>query len=414
MKAASELQPVIGTAPACEAVGVSRASFYRRQRCEHDPGGVLPKPPRRPTPRQLTDEERSAVLDTLHSPRFIDKAPAEAYATLLDEDVYLCSERTMYRVLAGAKEVRERRNQLRHPQYTKPELMATGPNQVSSWDITKLRGPAKFVWFYLYVVLDIFSRYVVGWMLAHTENATSASRLITTACENQQIQRDQLTIHADRGAAMRSKTLAQLYADLGVEPSHSRPRVSNDNPFSESQFKTFKYQPTFPQRFGCYEDAHSYCLKFFPWYHREHHHAGLGLMTPEAVHYGKASVLREKRQATLDAAQRRHPERFVAGRPVPPALPGAVWINPPPDPPSASAEACEIATSPFPPGRKSAAVRVSVANESRVAGIRDHDRPNRGVHERRTLNGQPPVCGQPTMPCLPNEPLAAQTQEARV
>lgn len=383
MKAASDLKPFTGTVPACDAMGVSRASFYRHQRGDRDKAPALPKPPRRPTPRSLSVDERTTVLETLHCPRFVDKAPAEVYATLLDEDVYLCSERSMYRILADTKEVRERRDQLRHPQYTKPELMATGPNQVWSWDITKLRGPAKFVWFYLYVVLDIFSRYVVGWMLGHTENATSAKRLIETTCENQIIEPNQLTIHADRGAAMRSKTLAQLYGDLGVEPSHSRPRVSNDNPFSESQFKTFKYQPTFPKRFGCYEDARSHCTSFFHWYNREHHHGSLGLMTPEVVHYDKAFLLYERRQSTLDAARQCHPDRFVGGRPTPPALQECVWINPPSESLTTPTEASEVSADSTHPGRKSAAIRVSIANESRANRVDLLDQPNRGAHERQ-------------------------------
>jgi putative transposase len=269
------------------------------------------------------------VIDILHSERFVDKAPAQVWATLLDEQTYLCSPRTMYRILAEHGEVRERRNQLRHPNYTKPELLAEAPNQVWSWDITKLLGPVKWTYFYLYVILDIFSRYVVGWMVAHRESAALARRLIETACRNQRIEPGQLTIHADRGGAMRSKSLALLLADLGVTKTHSRPHVSNDNPFSESQFKTLKYCPQFPERFGSIQDARAFGGPFFDYYNNEHRHSGIGLMTPAAVHYGMAKQLTATRQETLLAAYRSHPERFVHRPPQPPELPRAAWINPP-------------------------------------------------------------------------------------
>jgi putative transposase len=269
------------------------------------------------------------VIDILHSERFVDKAPAQVWATLLDEQTYLCSPRTMYRILAEQGEVRERRNQLRHPNYTKPELLAEAPNQVWSWDITKLLGPVKWTYFYLYVILDIFSRYVVGWMVAHRESAALARRLIETACRNQRIEPGQLTIHADRGGAMRSKSLALLLADLGVTKTHSRPHVSNDNPFSESQFKTLKYCPQFPERFGSIQDARAFGGPFFDYYNNEHRHSGIGLMTPAAVHYGMAKQLTATRQETLLAAYRSHPERFVHRPPQPPELPRAAWINPP-------------------------------------------------------------------------------------
>jgi putative transposase len=269
------------------------------------------------------------VIETLHSERFMDKAPAQVWATLLDEKTYLCSPRTMYRILAEHGEVRERRNQLRHPNYTKPELLAEAPNQVWSWDITKLLGPVKWTYFYLYVILDIFSRYVVGWMVAHRESAALARRLIETACRNQSIEPGQLTIHADRGASMRSKSLALLLADLGVTKTHSRPHVSNDNPYSESQFKTLKYCPQFPERFGSIQDARAFGGPFFDYYNNEHRHSGIGLMTPAAVHYGMAKQLTAARQETLLAAYRSHPERFVHRPPQPPELPRAAWINPP-------------------------------------------------------------------------------------
>jgi len=268
-------------------------------------------------------------LDLLHSERFVDRSPAEVYATSLDEGKYLCSERTMYRILAEYGEVRERRNQLQHPAYVKPELLATGPNEVWSWDITKLKGPAKWTYFYLYVILDIFSRYVVGWMVAHRESATLAKRLIVGTCEKQRIKQGQLTVHADRGSSMTSKVVAQLLADLGVTKTHSRPHVSNDNPYSESHFKTLKYRPGFPVRFGCIEDARGFCRSFLAWYNREHRHAGIGLMTPEAVHYGRAATIRARRQRVLEEAYLANPERFVHGRPTPPPLPQAAWINPP-------------------------------------------------------------------------------------
>ncbi len=227
----------------------------------------------------------------LNSTRFADKAPAEVYATLLDEKTYLCSIRTMYRVLAANGQVRERRKQLHHPNYTKPELLATGPNQVWSWDITKLRGPAKWTYFHLYVILDIFSRYVVGWMIAENESAALANRLIAETVGKEELtveQLEQLTLHADRGTSMKSKLVAQLLADLGVTKTHSRPHTSNDNPFSESQFKTLKYRPEFPGRFGCLEDARSFCRSFFPWYNTEHRHHGIALLTPLQVHQGRA------------------------------------------------------------------------------------------------------------------------------
>jgi putative transposase len=269
------------------------------------------------------------VLSTLHTKRFVDKAPTEVYATLLDEGTYHCSVRTMYRILTEAGEVRERRNQARHPKYQAPELLATAPNQVWSWDITKLRGPVKWSYYYLYVILDIFSRFVAGWMIAYRESATLAKRLIAETCEKQNVQPGQLKLHADRGSSMKSKTVAFLLADLGVTKSHSRPYVSDDNPYSESQFKTLKYRPDFPARFGSIQDARSFCRGFFPWYNQEHRHSGIGLMAPEMVHYGKAEQVRSQRQVVLASAFDSHPERFVRGIPMPPSLPEAAWINKP-------------------------------------------------------------------------------------
>jgi len=268
----------------------------------------------------------------LHSERFVDKAPAEIWATLLDEGTYLCSYRTMYRILKDADEIRERRNQLRHPVYTKPELLATGPNQVWSWDITRLRGPAKWTYFYLYVILDIFSRYVVGWMVAERECASLATELIQQTCDKQHIQRNQLTLHADRGSSMKSKSVALLLSDLGVTKSHSRPQVSDDNPYSASQFRTLKYQPAFPKQFGCIEHGGEFCRSFFNWYNNEHHHSGIGFMTPQALHYSRHEAVIQQRQHVLSAAYDAHPDRFVRKQPTPPPVPSAVWINRPKDP----------------------------------------------------------------------------------
>ena len=323
--AAEELAGRIGqTAEACEALGVARSTLYRRRQ------PVTPKPKRRPRPHRALDEtEREEVLGALHCERFVDKAPAQVWATLLDEGTYLCSIRTMYRILEEHGEVRERRNQRRHPNYTKPELLAEAPNQVWSWDITKLRGPVKWTYYYLYVILDIFSRYVVGWMLAHRESAALAQRLIAESCRKQDIEPDQLTLHADRGSSMRSKPVGLLLADLGVTKTHSRPYVSNDNPYSESQFKTMKYCPQFPSRFGSAEDGRLFCCGFFAYYNFHHRHSGIGLMTPADVHYGRAEQLTTARRQILLEAQQAHPERFVRGTPQPPVLPPQAWINPP-------------------------------------------------------------------------------------
>jgi putative transposase len=313
-----------GIASACAALSVARASFYRRQH----PKGAVPRRPRF-VPRALPPKERTRVLSLLNDDRFADRAPAQVYATLLDEGTFLCSIPTMYRILRENRLVRDRRNQRRHPSYHKPELLATGPNEVWSWDITKLLGPVKWTYFHLYVILDIFSRYVTGWMVAPRESAALAQRLIAETCAMQRIVPGQLFIHADRGTSMTSKPVALLMADLGVMRSHSRPQVSNDNPYSEAQFKTLKYRPDFPARFGSLEDARVFCQAFFSWYNGEHRHSGIGLMTPAAVHDGRASAVRGARQRVLSAAYAAHPERFVRKPPQPPILPHAVWINPP-------------------------------------------------------------------------------------
>lgn len=326
MGAVKEHAPELGVAPLCEALGVSRATVYRTWHRERFP--VEPKP-RPKAARALDEDERQEVLDVLHEVRFADRPPAQVYATLLDEERFLCSERTMYRILDTQGEVKERRNQLTHPAYIKPELLAERPNEVWSWDITKLKGPVKWTCFYLYVILDIFSRYTVGWMVAPRESSTLAKQLISETCRKQEIAEEQLTLHADRGSSMRSKVVAMLLSDLGVTKTHSRPHVSNDNPFSESQFKTLKYRPEFPARFGSIQDARAFCVNFFQWYNAEHMHSALGMLTPESVHYGRGPQLVEARQLVLDAAYAQHPERFVRKAPEAPQLPEAVWINPP-------------------------------------------------------------------------------------
>jgi len=328
MPAVSELAVSVGIRPACEALSVPRASFYRWQQQAGTVDQTKPRP--RPS-RALNETEQQNVLARLHEERFQDRSPAAVYATLLDEGHYHCSIRTMYRLLEQRGESRERRDQLTHPPYQKPELLATAPNRLWSWDITKLLGPAKWTYFYLYVILDVFSRYVTGWMVAPRESAELAKRLIEDSCAKQNIQPGQLTVHADRGSAMTSKPVAFLMADLGVTKTHSRPYVSDDNPYSESQFRTLKYRPEFPDRFGSIQDARAFCLRFFPWYNDEHRHSALGLMTPAMVHYDQAPLIRQQRQAVLDAAYRAHPERFVRKAPRAPELQQEVWINKPPD-----------------------------------------------------------------------------------
>jgi putative transposase len=324
------LAPRIGTRAACAASGVAQASWYRRHRASPAPPWRPPVPHRdRAQPRALAPAERAAILAALHAERFADTAPAEVWATLLDEGTYLGSLSTFYRLLRQAGETRERRPQAAHPAAVKPELIATGPNQVWSWDITKLHGPAKWTYYYLYVILDIYSRYAVGWMVATRESAALAEKLIAATCVKQGITAGQLTIHADRGSSMTSKPVAFLLADLGVIQSHSRPHVSNDNPYSEAQFKTLKYRPGFPRRFGSIEAARAHCQAFFPWYNTQHRHSGLGLHTAADVHHGNAATIRASRARVLTAAYHQHPERFVRRPPAPPRLPAISWINPP-------------------------------------------------------------------------------------
>jgi putative transposase len=324
IQAVKPLGDDVGKKAACEALEVSRATFYRHL------NPAKPQTPRPQPPLALSPAERQRALEVLHSERFQDRAPLEVYATLLDEGCYLCSPRTMYRILdAQHGDVKERRRHVQRPTYGKPELLATGPNQLWSWDITKLKGPAKWTYFYLYVIMDVFSRCVVGWMVAHREQKTLAKRLIEQSCLKQQIGPGQLTLHADRGSSMKSKVVAQLLADLGVTKTHSRPHVSNDNPYSESQFKTLKYCPQFPERFGSIQDSRSFCQGFFSWYNKEHRHNGIALMTPDQVHYGLADEVTRQRATVLAKAFEKHPNRFKNKIPVPDLLPEAVWINPP-------------------------------------------------------------------------------------
>lgn len=319
-----QLSPHLGVSRACQSLGIPRSSFYR-SRQPQVPAKARPKPA-----RALSEVEKAEVRQLLNSERFQDCSPRQVYATLLDDEQrYVCHWRTMYRILTEYGEVRERRNQLQHPTYTKPELLATAPNTLWSWDITKLKGPAKWSYFYLYVIVDVFSRFVVGWLLAERESAALAEQLIAETCSKQDIGPDQLTLHADRGSSMRSKPVALLLADLGVTKTHSRPYTANDNPYSEAHFKTLKYRPDFPDRFGSQADARLWARSFFQWYNHQHRHSALGLMSPAMVHYGQAQAIRTQRQQTLLAAYAAHPERFVRGLPTPPDLPSEVWINKP-------------------------------------------------------------------------------------
>lgn len=329
-QAVTELAPVIGKRAACRATGASQASFYRRHRQSQPPPPVHgPKRAPGPQPRALGEAERAGVRAVLNSEDFADQAPVAVYHQLLDEGVYLCSPSTMYRILREHGEVRERRRQATHPAHVKPELLATAANTVWSWDITRLRGPVKRVFYHLYSIIDIYSRYTVGWMVAAREDEYLAERLIADTLAKHNIPAGQLTIHADRGSSMTSRTVAQLLSDLGVDRSHSRPRISNDNPFSEAQFKTLKYRPDFPDRFTSIEAARAHVKAFFRWYHHEHRHSGVAWHTPHDVHYGHAEDVRAARAHTLAAAYARHPERFVRKPPQPPVIPTNVWINEP-------------------------------------------------------------------------------------
>jgi putative transposase len=336
MDAVTHLAPTVGVVAACDFLAVARASFYRQRRVLGPPAAPTPEPAlaaERPAPaRALSPNERTSVLAVLHEERFQDRSPAAIQATLLDEGQYLCSTRTMYRILEQEGECRERRDQLVHPLYQRPELLATAPNQLWSWDITKLLGPAKWTYFYLYVILDVFSRYVAGWMVAHRESAELAKQFIEETISKHQVPAGQLTIHADRGKVMTSKPVAFLMADLGVTKTHSRPYVSDDNPYSESQFRTMKYRPEFPDRFGCIQHSRAFCQQFFQWYNEEHRHSGIGLLTPAAVHFGETEAVLAHRQMVLDSAYQAHPDRFVRRPPKPLPLPSQVWINRPVSP----------------------------------------------------------------------------------
>jgi len=322
VKLVDERDDVLTVAEACESVELPRATYYRSK-------SLSEVTTRRRSHRRLTDSERQRVLETLTSERFYDQSVRQVWAQLLDEGRYLCSVRTMYRILGENQAVRERRNQLRHPEYQRPELLASGPNQLWSWDITKLKGPHKWNYFHLYVILDVYSRKVVGWLLANRESSTLAVELIRQSCQREGIVPEQLTVHADRGSSMRSKPVAFLLADLGVTKTHSRPYTSSDNPYAEAHFRTLKYQPDFPGKFGSLEDARAFLQGFFDWYNHEHRHSGIGLVTAVQRHSGEDKTVYGRRQMVLEAFYRRHLERFVRGLPSPPELPGEVWINKP-------------------------------------------------------------------------------------
>lgn len=350
----------MGISAACAALSLPRSSFYRPAVVpaattdveaepavgadavvEVDPavGVTVDGVPRQPRshPRALSSEQRQRILDEMSSERFIDRSPAHVVAVLLDEGIYLASVRTFYRVLVADAPLQERRAQRRHPVYSAPELLATGPNQVWSWDITKIKGSTKGTWYHLYVIIDLFSRYVVGWAVYDRESKMLAENLIRVTCERQQIKAGELTLHADRGSAMRSTEVAELLGSLGVEKSHSRPYCSNDNPYSESQFKTMKYSPEYPERFGSLQDARVFGAVFFWWYNTEHRHSGIAMLTPVSVHYGHAEQILANRTQVLEDAWRRNPERFVNGVPTAGSLPDAVWINKPSELVSATA-----------------------------------------------------------------------------
>lgn len=320
-----DLEAVTSTKRACELLGAPRATLYRRR----NPSPPPPKPARPEPANKLTEAERQRILSVLRDEQYCDLAPAQVWARLLDDGIYLCSIRTMYRLLAIAGENRQRRRQRTHPAKKKPELIATAPNQVWSWDITKLPGPQRGVYYQLYVIIDIYSRYVVGWTIAAAETGELAKEFIETTLARHGIERDQLVLHADRGTSMTSKPVAQLLVDLGVDRSHSRPHVSNDNPYSEANFKTLKYCPAFPGRFGSLADARAFCTVFFDYYNHVHRHSGVGLHTAASVHYGTATEIQAQRAATLDAAYAANPVRFRHHRPTPPKLPTIAWINQP-------------------------------------------------------------------------------------
>jgi len=310
---------------ACKHIRVPRSTFYRLQQ----PAGTPLAPPKPHSARALSAHEQATALALLNNERFQDQTPRQVYATLLDEGIYVCHWRSMYRILAENQQLSERRNQLVHPAIVKPELVARAPNQVWSWDITKLLGPIKHTFYYLYVILDVYSRLVPGWLLAERESVELAQQLVRESCAKQNIPLGQLTLHADRGRAMTAKPLALLLSDLGVIKSHSRPRVSNDNPYSEAQFKTMKYRPDYPAFFGSLLEARMWAQGFFQWYNHEHKHSALCLLTPAVVHYGHAAGVLRARHTIRQQAYAAHPERFVKGPPALATLPAEVWINRP-------------------------------------------------------------------------------------
>lgn len=324
MQTVDQVGETLSVKAACQALGVSRATYYRWKKRP-----AQPPPPPRPSPRRLSEDEEQEVVEVLNRDRFAHRAVPEVHATLLDEGVYLCSVRTMYRVLKRRAVARNPRAPCAHPPYTKPELLAKRPNELWSWDITRLKGPMAWIFYHLYVVLDVFSRYVVGWLVSETESGEEARALLAHCGAQQGIGRGEVTLHSDRGKAMRSQRFIDLLAELGVARSYSRPHVSNDNPYSEAQFKTLKYHGTFPDRFGSLEDARQYLRAFFHWYNEEHRHAGVAMMTPADVHAGRAADRWQQRKQTLQVAYERHPERFVRGEPSPRQVPAEVWINKP-------------------------------------------------------------------------------------
>jgi putative transposase len=319
---------------ACHCLSVPRSWYYRRQKevtkAEQRVSSAS-QPETRVVKHQLSDAERKVVRETLNSDRFQDKSPRQVYATLLDEGQYYCHWRTMYRILAAYGEVKERRPQTKHGSRPKPELVARGVNEVWSWDITWLPSLVKGRFFYLYVIIDIYSRYVVGWLIAEAESGELAEKFIAQSCQRQKIEGDHLTLHADRGSPMRSKSVSILLQDLGIKQSHSRPRTSNDNPYSEAQFKTMKYRPDYPGKFETIENARKWAREFFHWYNQEHYHTGLSLLTPQMVYQERTTEICQQRQHVLSVAYALHPDRFKNGQPIAKPEPATVWINRPAD-----------------------------------------------------------------------------------
>jgi putative transposase len=403
--AVAELAPLVGVRAACRAVGRSQAEHYRRHR-KSPPPPPKPAPPRRAQPRALSPGQREQVRAVLNSEEFVDAAPATVYHTLLDDGIYLASPSTMYRVLREHGEVRERRRHATHPAHVKPELWATAPNQVWSWDITRLRGPGRRDFYHLYCIIDIYSRYTVGWLVAARESEYLAEQLIADTLAKQNVTADQLTIHADRGSSMASRTVAQLLADLGVARSHSRPRTCDDNPFSESQFKTLKYRPDFPDRFTSIEHARAYCREFFRWYNHDHYHSGVGWHHPTDVHHGLTDGVDKARADVLSAAYRRHPDRFVRRPPTPPAIPTTVWINQPPTDEHNNSNSTTLAT---PPAPDTARVISSVGQSPTEPHVLDR---RQGVATRPS-EARPAPCHQARLRGTPAGPDHADHHDLR-